>query len=340
MKNLFQVGMLIFLTTVPSAAQMAVAHESGKYFAASVPSSAPALNKPVVRVNGAVLTENDLQREMYAIFPFAGAHNGGFPAAMEPQIRKGALQMIVFEELVYQEAERRHLTIAPVRMQKAIADFRKQFKSPDEYREFMKEELGDSQQLLRARIRRALLIDTLLNSEISNKASVSLAETKAFYDRNPDKFRLPESFSLQTISIIPPANATPDQIKEARKRAESTCQRAKETKSYEQFGALAEKVSEDDYRVMMGDHKLVDRAKLPAPLLQAALKMQPGQVSDLIAVEQWYTVFRLNAHHPAGMQKFADVNESIRKELEQQKTETLRSRLSTQLRAKAHVEEL
>lgn len=340
MKTIVQIGVLIFLATLPLTAQMPASHEPGRYFAASVPPAAQVMNKPVVRVNGTVLTENDLQREMYAIFPFAGAHNGSFPEAMEPQIRKGALQMIVFEELVYQEAERRHMAIAPVRMQKAIADFRKQFKSPDEYREFMKVELGDSQQLLRARIRRALLIDTLLNSEIAHKASASLPETKAFYDRNPDKFRISESFSLQTISIIPPGNAVPDQIKEARKRAESACQHAKATNSYEQFGALAEKISEDDYRVMMGDHKFVDRAKLPSPILQAALRMQPGQVSELIQVEQWYTVFRLNAHQPAGMQKFSDVKESIRKQLEQQKTETLRSRLSAQLRAKAHVEEL
>ena len=338
MKDIFQIGALILLATLPSAAQMAMSHELTSYFAASVPSVA-SMNKPVARVNGTVLTENDLQREMYAIFPDARIHNG-IPKAMEPQIRKGALQMIVFEELVYQEAERRQMTIAPAKMQKAVMDFRKQFKSPDEYREFMREEMGDSQPRLRARIRRALLIDMLLTSEVTNKAIVSLAEAKAFYDKNPDTFRLPESFSLQTISIMPPAKATPDQLKEARKRAEHAFQQAKATKNYEQFGALAEKISEDDYRVMMGDHKLVDRAKLPQAILQAALTMHPGEVSDLIQVDQWYTVFRLNAHQAAGMQKFADVKDSIRKQLEQQKTEALRSQLNSRLRAKAKVEEL
>jgi hypothetical protein len=32
---------------------------------------------------------------------------------------------------------------------------------------------------------------------------------------------------------------------------------AKETKSYEDFGLLAEKISEDDFRVNMGDHKIM-----------------------------------------------------------------------------------
>ena len=47
-------------------------------------SDAPATvsDKPVARVNGAVLTDRDLLREMYAIFPYAQQHNG-FPKAQE-----------------------------------------------------------------------------------------------------------------------------------------------------------------------------------------------------------------------------------------------------------------
>src|SRR5919201_1975975 len=40
--------------------------------------------KTVARVNGAVLTDRDLAREMFAIFPYAKQHNG-FPEKLEPQ---------------------------------------------------------------------------------------------------------------------------------------------------------------------------------------------------------------------------------------------------------------
>ena len=69
------------------------------------------MGKPVARVNGAVLTDRDLVREMYSIFPYAKQHNGGVPKAMEADIRAGAMKMIVFEELVYQEALRRKLVV-------------------------------------------------------------------------------------------------------------------------------------------------------------------------------------------------------------------------------------
>ncbi len=47
-----------------------------------------------------------------------------------------------------------------------------------------------------------------------------------------------------------------EQAKEARKKADDALKQAKATKSYEEFGLLAEKISEDDYRVNMGDHKV------------------------------------------------------------------------------------
>src|SRR5579862_1951711 len=56
-----------------------------------------AANKPVVRVNSSILTDADLVREEYAIFPYARQHNG-IPKEFEKQIRDGALQMIIFEE--------------------------------------------------------------------------------------------------------------------------------------------------------------------------------------------------------------------------------------------------
>src|SRR5215472_2659328 len=89
--------------------------------------------KPVVRVNGSVLTDRDLLREMYSIFPYARQHNGTFPQAMEADIRRGALKMIEFEELVYQEALRRKMTVAPARLSQAEKSFIHQFHTAYQY---------------------------------------------------------------------------------------------------------------------------------------------------------------------------------------------------------------
>jgi len=303
------------------------------------PAARPA-GRPVARVNGAVLTDRDLRREMYAIFPYAAQHGGAFPKAMEPQIRKGALKMIVFEELLYQEALRRKIAVPAAKMDKAWADFRKEFARPQDYQQFLKTEVNGSVEQARTKIQRSLLIDEIMKLEIAAKAAVSIAEAKAYYDKNRFAFLIPESFSVQTISMIPPPNASPAHIEEARKRAGKAAVQAKATKTYEQFGLLAEKISEDDYRVVMGDHKAVDRAKLPPPIVQVVSTMKPGEVSGVIVVDQTFTIVRLNAHTDAGTRTFAETKDALRKQLEKNKTEQLRSELDKRLRAKAKIEEL
>lgn len=328
------------MTALAAEAQIASHATNSAQPAQPAASSATAFqltDKPVAKVNGAVLTDRDLLREMLAIFPYAGQHNG-FPKAQEASIRQGALEMIIFEELVYQEAGRRRLTVSPERISHAEAEFRKQFHSPDEYQQYLQMEMHGSRQVLRKRIERSLLIEQVLKTDVEDKSAVSLAEIKAFYDKNPARFEKPESFDFQSISILPPPKPTADAIAKNRKRAEDTLRQAQATKTYQEFGLLAEKFSEDDFRVNMGDHRNVSRDKLPPQFVKAAVAMQAGQVSDVIQIENAFTIFRLNAHNPPQKQSLANVKNDVRTELQKSKYERLRSSLAKSLRAKAKIE--
>jgi len=306
---------------------------------ASATVSMTASGKAVARVNGSVLTESDLVREEYAIFPYARQHNG-IPKDLEPQIRDGAMKMIIFEELVYQEAVRRKMAVPSVKLQRAETDFRKQFATPEEFNALLQSEFHGSEQVLREKIRRSLLIESFLKTEVENKSAVTPAEARAFYDNNPARFQHPESFTFQTITVLPPANANAEKLKEGRKRADQEVKDAKATKSAEEFGMLAEKVSDDDYRVMMGQHKPVPTNQLLPQVLAVLQAMKAGDVSDVIQVEQAYTILRLDEHTPAGKAKFEDVKAGLAKELEKNKNNQLRAALDKQLRQNAKVEEL
>jgi len=80
-----------------------------------------------VKVNGAELTDRDLLREMFALFPYAKLH-GRLPKKRRSQRSgKARCSMIIFEELVYQEAVRRKMTIAPARITREEHNFKGQF---------------------------------------------------------------------------------------------------------------------------------------------------------------------------------------------------------------------
>jgi parvulin-like peptidyl-prolyl isomerase len=338
MKSKFLLCALILPAVCSVSAQ--VASHGQTVMAKETSAPAPrAIGKAVARVNGTVLTDEDLLREMYTIFPYAKQHNG-FPMDMEAGIRDGALKMIVFEELAYQDAQRRNMQVPPDKLAKAETQFRQQFNVNAEYQQFLRAEFNGNEMALHEKIRRSLLIDQYLKVEVDNKSTVTLAQTKAYYDKNPQRFEYPEGFAFQSISIIPPDNAAAAQLKEAKKRADDAYKQAKATKTAEEFGLLAEKISEDDYRVMLGDHKWVDRSKLPPNVANALLAMKKDDVSSLLQVEQAYVVVRLNGHRPTGKAKFDDVKDGLRKELEKQKTNEVRAALDKKLHQNAKVEVL
>jgi len=316
-------------TLAKPAADPAAAHPQAPMAASST---------PVARVNGTVLTEADLVREEYAIFPYARQHNG-LPKELEPEIRQGAMQMIIFEELVYQEALRRRMSVPAARMRQAESDFQKTFANPEDYNAFLQSEFHGSRQLLDEKIERSLLIDALLKIEVGSKSRVTPAEVRDYYDQNPDRFRIPESYIFQTISVLVPDHATPSQIKEARRRADDDLRQARSTRSNDEFGLLAERISDDDYRVMEGQHQSTPVSQLPPPIAKALGAMKAGDVSDVVQLGQDYTILRLNAHSPGGEEKFEDVKDKLAKDLERNKTNHLRAALDQRLRQKATIAE-
>lgn len=360
----FQIPGLVVLSAfmafaaVGARAQMVASHAPTSASAAassmpstSFPAAAKAVNsgadasalqvtgKTVVKVNGAELTDRDLLREMFALFPYAKQH-GGFPKKEEPEIRQGAMQMIIFEELVYQEALRQKMTIAPARITREENNFKRQFNSQAEFNQYLATDQDGSEAKLRRMIKRSLLIDAMLKQEVDAKAVVTLAEARGYYEKNPKAFERGETFALQTISIIPPAQASASVVADARKRAEGILQQAKATKSYEQFGLLAEKASEDDFRVNMGDRKVVKSDKLPPEVVAVAQKMQPGEVSGLIPLGTAWTILRVNAHTPAGKATFAEIKAKLIEDLQKRKYEQLRVGLDKKLHQNAQIQEL
>jgi peptidyl-prolyl cis-trans isomerase SurA len=68
--------------------------------------------------------------------------------------------------------------------------------------------------------------------------------------------------------------------------------------------------------------------------------MKVGEVSDVLQVDQAYTIVRLQAHTPAGKTRFEDVKAQLGKELQQNKTNQIRAALDKKLRQNAKIEEM
>ena len=196
--------------------------------------------KTVARVNGTVLTDHDLLREMIPSSRMPASMAGSFPQRWK-RISVAAPKQSSSKNSCSRRRGR-NLKVPSVRLDRAVKAFRDQFGSANEFRAYLKEECGGSNQKLREKMRRSIMIDDLLLAEVAQKAVVTEAEVRASYQKNPASFFSPETVSLQTISIGIPDKPTPQQEASTRKRAEDALRQAKVAKNYEQFGMLAEKL--------------------------------------------------------------------------------------------------
>ena len=130
----------------------------------------------------------------------------------------------------------------------------------------------------------------------------------------------------------------PEQLKEAKKHAQDALSSGQ---SHQQLPGVWYSGRENFRRRLPREHGRSQGggARQIAAASEAALvAMKPGQVSDLIQIEQAYTIIRLNAHSPAHKLGYEEVKTQLRTDLQKSKYEKLRANLDKQLRAKSKVE--
>ena len=335
MKTIGKLAVWLALSALSAAAQLVSSHAP----TGAAPATTPNLNTPVVKVNGTLLTERDLREQMQRIFPYYSIHGGKIPDKYQAEIREKAMERIIAEELVYQEAKRRGMRVPPDVMAKVFRSAKARFGSEQAYEDYGTRAYGSVKEFER-RIRRANLIEQFEHQEIELKSKPPEAKVREVYEKNKASFMRPESVSLQSISVNLPEKPSEEQKKLARQRIEEILPQARAAKDYKEFGLLAERVSEDDYRVNMGDHKWVHIIGMPPEIAKAVVGMKPGDTSDIIEAPVGYIILRVNDYRPPKEMTYDEVKDEIRKELENSAAQQKWTALQKQLRQSAHIENL
>jgi peptidyl-prolyl cis-trans isomerase C len=332
------VAMGLLLACVGTAQTLTSSHAptAAKTVAAVRPAVAP--GKVVARVNGVPITQAELATEMRAVFPYYSMHGNAIPKEFEDDFRKKALNNLIDTELAYQEAKRRNLQITPVEWRKRVAEIRKDYGSQAAFDADIQRLFG-SRAGFEAKLRHDMLLDKIFLIEVKRKSVVTDADVLREYEADKASFVMPEHISFQSISAMFPQNATPAEKQAARKRIETVLPQAKAAKSYEQFGVLAEKVSEDEFRVMMGDHKMVHRGSLE-PQFEVAFSMKPGEISGIIESPRGFHILRLNKHEAERKMPFPEVRAMLKQNMQKDRTAARNKAFHAGLRKVAKVEVL
>ncbi len=275
----------------------------------------------VARVNGAAIYSLQLDIAVRQLITTSTFH-GSLSDEKRHEFQEQALQDLIIRELKYQDAVARGFNPDKNLVKTKIAEIKNKFNSGKEYRKALSE-AGLSEDDIRSDVEKNLVIEGAINKIVVDAARWNDAELKAYYDSNADKFTQPESVKLRIISCA------------AEKKAAEALTLIR---SNEAFGAVAAKMSEDNYRTRGGDIGYIHRDRIYPELENEAFRMKPGEVSGLIRAEGMWFIIKVEEKIPERRIAFEEAKDKLKKELEARRSTEMLEKWSQELRAKAKIE--
>jgi peptidyl-prolyl cis-trans isomerase C len=280
------------------------------------PTVSIASEKVVATVGDAKITETALDEAVSRHLP-RGAFHADIEGAKKETYREEALDELIEIELFCREARKRAITVSDEAVEEIVERNMNQLGSLDA----LEKELGNrglTMEAFRERIRKYEMANAVV-AILRSESRPSEDAVKACYEQNKTRYRRPESLHLYEI-LIKVDPAAPE--KEWDEKGKYAGQIRKRIIAGEDFGELAYQYSEDPYKVKSGDLGLIHRQRLdPQELEDAAFSLNQGEVSQVIRTRHGFHILKAGERKPEEQLAFGDVEETIRKDLEEKKFE-------------------
>lgn len=291
--------------------------------------SAEILERVIVKVNGAIVTQSEFENRQVAAIQAARVG----PERVEAFLRDSnarILQEAIDELILVQRADEIGVKARREYTDDVIGQIRTENNIPDE--EALRAQLrreGMTLSDLRRNIERSLLRQEVLRREVQPKVALTEADVRAEYERRKDEFTKPAQVHL--LEILVPADA-----EDPAGAAAGLLARAR---AGEDFSALARAHSRAPSSATGGDLGRLDVKALAPAIRQAADGLRPGEMSAPIAGSDGsQRILKLVERSEEGVRSFDDVKADLRKQIADTRFSTVYEEYMKDLRQKAIVD--
>jgi peptidyl-prolyl cis-trans isomerase SurA len=246
------------------------------------------LNRIVASVNNDVVLESELRNRSSMVINQLRAQQAELPsrAALQKQI----LDRLILENLQLQMAERNGIRIDDEKLNNNMRKLAKQNDmSLSEFRAALEQD-GYDYVAFREQFRNQITINQIRQQMVDNRVEVTeqeidhlLATAASFNDQNRE-------YHLAHILVSTPEAASPEQIREARLRAEGILTRLRDGADFEQM-AIAE--SDGQQALNGGDLGWRKTGQLPSFFSDVVGQLQIGQISDPIRSPSGFHIVKI-----------------------------------------------
>jgi peptidyl-prolyl cis-trans isomerase C len=284
----------------------------------------------LARVNGEAVTKSDFDRLILNI----EANNGPIPAARRDEILRNMLDQLITYTLMSQQAKQENIAASDAEIDARIKEMQNgasdaEFKKGLDARKMSAEQLRNDTRV-------QLTIEKLLETHAATAVSTE-AEARAFYDENPDKFKQGDKVRASHILLKVDSTAPEATQKQAQDRIAGLLLRAR---GGEDFAALAVKHSEDGSARQGGDLGYFESREMVPPFSEAAFKLKPGEISDVVTTQFGYHIIKVTDKRAATTISYEQASKQIIEFLSRQKKQERTEQFVDEVRKRARIEVL
>lgn len=258
---------------------------------------------PVARVRG-INIHPQVFIKLYLAETARFASLGETPAAAEAcaELGRTCLRVLVQQELLFQEAQAKKLRVSEDEISEAWEVGRK--KLHERAQRAKGSEVSDAELLAAAgysseaqvlkEVRRSLLIEKMARRIVKESiGAFGESDVKKFYEARKDEFIRPDTLHLQQIFVKAPMGKSPREKKareDARMKVDDALDRVLAGQS---FDGLVRQISDGKNAEEGGHAGPMPAKEFPPFMVEAALKQQPGEVSEVLESAFGFHIIRL-----------------------------------------------
>jgi peptidyl-prolyl cis-trans isomerase C len=269
----------------------------------------------VAIVNGTKIPASDVDRKIEMIKKRYSEMGTPIPQDQLAGMKEKLINNLVEQELLYQECQAQGFTVDDVAVETDFDNFKKQFKSEEDYQKQIKD-LNYTEDVLKSQIKKTKAIQQLIEKNVISAIVIPDSDLKAYYDSHPDEFKQPERARARHILVKVDANASEADKATARKKIEGI---QAQLKKGGDFAKLATENSDCPSKKNGGDLGFFTRGQMVKPFEDAAFSLKPGGTSGIVETQFGYHIIQLEEKEPASTLTFDQAKEQLQQKLKQEK---------------------
>jgi parvulin-like peptidyl-prolyl isomerase len=252
------------------------------------------------------------------------------------EVFRKVLDRIIEEKLIEQEAKKSGIKVTSKEIDVAVEEVKQQNKINQEELEKALATEGLTLEAFKKDLEKRILRTKFVHSAVKVEQRAGEKELIEFFQKNVNQYWVNESYRPAHILFLIQQEATPEQIRGIRKKSQKVLEKIKEGAD---FAKMAIEYSEDtSSRKEGGDLGYFKKGELLPTLEREAMKLQVGEVSDLIRTEVGFHILKLLDRKGGEPPPFEEIKEKVQADYYEKELEKAYQQFLGKLKEKSVIE--